>query len=420
MALSGEPDGPPIVAPGAPAAFANDRAAAIEALTAAHPGTRTVKVDGGHLLGERAAIAGLTRRGSVSPGGMCRLVHASDGLLAVNLPRESDLELVPAWLEQGVGDDPWETVVEGCERRRVSDLVERAALLGLAVALVPQPGEVADDDQSLSRHQGFPPEPSVVSSTARALVRREPGLVVDLSSMWAGPLCAHLLGLAGFEVVKVESLKRPDGARGGPAAFYDLLHSGHASVALDFGERRHLAALGTLLDRADVVVESSRPRALDQLGVGPRRILSRSPGTVWVSVTGYGRSGPWSNRVAFGDDAAAGAGMVATTDGGEPVFCGDALADPLAGLAAAAAALEMWVEGGGGLIDVAMRDVVGATLAGVRTRPPECRRATRRDGTWWLSGPGGQVPVAAPAARVASEPARPFGADTERILGALV
>lgn len=419
MALSGEPDGPPLVAPGAPASFANATAAMIEALTAAHPRTQTVKVDGGHLLGERAAISGLTRRGPVSAGGMCRLVHASDGLLAVNLPRESDLELVPAWLEQGVGDDPWETVVDGCERRRVADLVGRAALLGLAVARVPQPGEVAADDQSVSRHQGFPPEPSKVSITARGAVRGEPGLVVDLSSMWAGPLCAHLLGLAGFEVVKVESLTRPDGARRGPAAFYDLLHAGHHCVALDFGDRSHLAAIEALLDRADVVVESSRPRALGQLGLGPERILPRSPDTVWVSVTGYGRSGPWSNRVAFGDDAAAAAGMVVKGEDGTAMFCGDALADPLAGLAAASAALELWSDGSGGLIDVALRDVVGSTLAAVPVRPDVCHAATIRDGRWWLSGPDGQVPVAEPVARPASEPARPLGADTERILGSL-
>ncbi|GAB2869516.1 CoA transferase [Nocardioides pacificus] len=49
----------------------------------------------------------------------------------------------------------------------------------------------------------------------------------------AGPLCAHLLGLDGARVVKVESTTRPDGARRGPAAFFELLHAGHAQLTLD-------------------------------------------------------------------------------------------------------------------------------------------------------------------------------------------
>ncbi|WRZ90036.1 CoA transferase [Streptomyces sp. NBC_01007] len=51
--------------------------------------------------------------------------------------------------------------------------------------------------------------------------------MVDLSALWAGPLCAHLLGLTGARITKVESAARPDGARRGSAEFYRLLHQGH-------------------------------------------------------------------------------------------------------------------------------------------------------------------------------------------------
>lgn len=402
MALSGNPHGPPRVAPGAPAAAANDMAANIAALSAAHPALREVRVEGAALLGERAAIAGLSRRGRTSPGGMCRLVTAADGLVAVNLPRPSDVDLVAAWLEQPLDDDPWTVVEVECRRRAAVELVERAALLGLPVALVPQPGD--------------PPARWRTSRTAGGVVRGAPGVVVDLSSMWAGPLCAHLLGLAGFRVIKVESTARPDGARGGPAAFYDLLHAGHESVALDFASPVDLAALGRLLDSADIVVESSRPRALDGLGLGPARLLGASPDKVWVSVTGYGRSGPWANRVAFGDDAAAAAGMILTDEEGTPMFCGDALADPLAGLAGANAALELWGEGGGGLLDVSLRDVVASTLTGVAVRPAVSPAATQVDGRWVITGATGPVSVADPVARVATGRARDLGADTDRVL----
>src|SRR4029453_19173112 len=94
-----------------------------------------------------------------------------------------------------------------------------------------------------------------------------PPLVVDLSSLWAGPLCAHLLGLQGARVVKVESTGRPDGARRGPAAFFDLLHGGPRGVARDLRDPAGAACLRRLLAAADVVVEASRPRALRQLGI---------------------------------------------------------------------------------------------------------------------------------------------------------
>ncbi|MCZ7530079.1 MAG: CoA transferase [Acidimicrobiia bacterium] len=424
MALTGRAGGAPLVAPGAPATAARGAALAIRALTAAMssamPSASTVTVDGGRLLGEHAAILGLRRNGDVSPSGGCRLIPAVDGLLAVNLARPDDVDLVGAWLEVDVeGDDPWAAVVAACSTRSGAELTERAQLIGIPVALVPQPRDVVDDEQSRFRHQRFPVAPWRITREHAGVKPREPGLVVDLSSMWAGPLCAHLLGLAGFRVVKVESLSRPDGARRGPAPFYDLLHSGHQSVAFDFGDETDLARLGLLLDSADVVIESSRPRALDHLGLGPETVLSRSPATVWVSITGYGRVGPWRNRVAFGDDAAASAGLIACGADGGPVFCGDAIADPLTGLHGALAALAMYEGGRGGLVDVPLRDVVASTLGGSPNRPAVSVAAHRVGGVWTLATNGEQVAVHEPVARPAAGRAAASGVDTDEVLGAL-
>ena len=176
-------------------------------------------------------------------------------------------------------------------------------------------------------------------------------LVVDLSALWAGPLCAHLLSRAGARVVKVEDPRRPDGARGGPAAFFDHLHAGHEFRSLDF--RADAQALRALIASADVVIESSRPRALGALGISAE--AAADAGTVWVSITGHGRTD--GNRVAFGDDAAVAGGLVGSDEHGDPVFCGDALADPLSGLYAAGAALAQLRSGRGGLLDVAMSGV---------------------------------------------------------------
>ena len=199
-------------------------------------------------------------------------------------------------------------------------------------------------------------------------------VVADLSSMWAGPLCARLLGLAGATVIKVESPGRPDGARSGNREFFDWLHAGHRSLAVDFAAGAGRTALMSLLEVADVVVESSRPRALAALGVAPG-MIAHPPGQVWLSITGYGRSMP--ERVAFGDDAAVAGGLVGWTDsewagaeGAGPVFCADAIADPLAGACGALAVALSRSAGGGELIDLPMRDVAAAFAAAAPDHGP--------------------------------------------------
>jgi crotonobetainyl-CoA:carnitine CoA-transferase CaiB-like acyl-CoA transferase len=229
--------------------------------------------------------------------------------------------------------------------------------------------------------------------------RREPremkvggqGMVVDLSGMWAGPVCARVLGLVGMRVVKVESTGRPDGARAGNVRFFDWLHGGHESVALDLASASGRAALARLVAAADVVIESSRPRALVQLGIDAEAVVAARPGVTWVSITGYGRDGEAGQRVAFGDDAAVAAGLVAYDDEGLPVFCGDAIADPITGLSAAAGALASIAAGGGHLVEVPMVGAVAAACA----IPASPARATA-DAGWTITTPSGTHPVAPP------------------------
>ncbi|RMF21944.1 MAG: CoA transferase, partial [Deltaproteobacteria bacterium] len=250
-------------------------------------------------------------------------------------------------------------------------------------------------------------------------------LVVDLSALWAGPLCAHLLGLAGARVIKVESTGRPDGARGGPAAFYDLLNAGKESVALDFRNTDHLRVLERLIERADVVVEASRPRALEQLGIDAEHVVRSRPGLVWVSITGYGRDEPMRNWCAFGDDAAAAGGLVAgSTD--RPLFCSDAIADPLTGMHAAAAAVAAWRTGRACLLDVAMARVA-AYVAAFDTQPQSVgggRNVPAKENEYDARRAGAEPPeagqptrvaVARPRARKPAGRARPMGVDTKAI-----
>lgn len=351
MALTGRASEAPL-APSAPVASRIDAAGQVlRSLTEelASP----VEIDAPALLGERAAILGLRRSGEIAPGGRCRLLPAADGWIAVNLARPEDLELVPAWL----GIDPpappgWSAVAGAIAERDADDVVERAQLLGLAVSGTPSEGA---DVQLDARGTLDATTPFIARRLGERRRLRHRPLVVDLSSLWAGPLCANLLGLAGARVVKVESTTRKDGARAHPR-FFDLLHAGHDLVTLDLRSTEGVDRLHGLVNEADIIIEASRPRALDHLGLQPEEVLASSPGRTWITITGYGRTGPWANRVAFGDDAAVAGGLLVRDDRG-PLFCADAVADPATGLLAAVAGAASLVHGGGVHIDLALREV---------------------------------------------------------------
>jgi hypothetical protein len=328
----------------------------------------------------RAALLGLSRGGRRSAGRSCRIIGTADGWCAVSLARPEDLASLPAILEQDVDPDEAEAALAAAaETMPAKALADRAQLFGVPAA-----------ELGAARFL----------EAVRCMGRGEPGpvrdapLVVDLSSLWAGPLCAHLLGLAGAEVIKVESAARPDGARSGNAAFFDWLHAGHASVVLDFGTGEDRAELRRLIDRADVVIEASRPRALRNLGIDAEEVVASGPGRTWVSITGYGREGEAADRVAFGDDAAVAGGLVAWDEAGDPVFCGDAVADPLSGLYAARAVQESMAAGGGRLLDVAMAGVA-AHVADARLAIGEHRVLAVEDG-WSVDHGGETFPVVPP------------------------
>ena len=307
-----------------------------------------VRVDGTTLLRERAEILHIAPQGTVSAGGTCRLLPTRDGWIAMNLARATDVDLLAAWMGHEWmstnGDGvPWDAVEAALTSMDTEPAVERAQLLGIPVAAANTAPRVT--------------APVPVDRGGPARWMGESPLVVDLSALWAGPLCARLLGGLGARVVKCELAGRPDGARGGPPEFWDRLNGAKEHATLD------LSAIDRLLDGAAVVVTSARARAIEQLGLDlAGRVRDR--GLVWVAITGYGYTGPWRDRVAFGDDAAVAGGLAVAAGGPDaPVFVGDAPADPLAGLTGAvgaAAALEMR---SGAFIDVSMRDAVARALS---------------------------------------------------------
>jgi hypothetical protein len=275
-------------------------------------------------------------------------------------------------------DDPWPTVTELTSVTSAALLDERAALLGLPCAAL---GSIEAVE---SPAFGLPLGATLVQERPDVGKPIAGATVIDLSVLWAGPLCGQLLGTAGAHVIKVESSARPDGARQGSEAFFDLLNGTKHSVALDLRSTRGQAELLQLIHSADVVVESARPRGLEQMGIVAIDALCQARGpSVWVSITSHGRGPRQCDRVGFGDVAAAAGGLVAS-DGYGPCFLADAVADPLSGLVAAAAAIETLALGGRWLIDVAMAPMAASVsgppleVSSEVVLPPRSREVVRR------------------------------------------
>lgn len=376
LALTGPPDARPL---GPPEGFVPQLDALATSLTKRSVAIgHRVDLDGLAVLTERAALLGLWRGGRTSCGGATRLLPAADGWIAVTLARDDDIDLLPAWLgTDPVDGDPWPVVGDATRARSAEAVVGRGAELGLAVAHLPdpQPAEPAPTAHGIvTEHLG----------DADRVTSLEGVVVVDLSSLWAGPLATSVLADAGATVVKVESTQRPDGARAGSAAFFDLCNAGKWSIALDFSDdtdRQHLRAL---VQAADVVVEASRPRALAQLGIDTHDTVRRHTPRIWLSITGHGRSTAAAQRVGFGDDAAVAGGLVAWAEHG-PCFCLDAVADPLTGLTAADAVLGLLAQGGRWIVDACLARVA-ASFAGPTIPVPDeldafPPSATRRRGS---------------------------------------
>lgn len=399
MALTGRADGPPRLLPAGLAACADGALAALVAL--APPGA-LAGLRGSWLLAERAPFTGFRRNGPVSPGGSCRLLATADGTIAVNLAREDDWALLPAWLEAEVATD-WVSVATCVRDRPSAALLAQARLLGLAVAASPE--------AALPPWLSFAPSSPAGASAASPSVRAP--RVVDLSSLWAGPLCGHLLHRLGAEVVKVESLQRPDGARRGSPKFFDLLNAGKRSVALDLASEAGRARLRALLAAADIVIEASRPRALRQMGIEAEALVQQRPSLIWLSLTGYGRESEWENAIAYGDDAAVAGGLSAVLQQahGEAMFGGDAIADPLTGLHAALVAWARWQQGRGGVHALSLAGLVREVLDFDATADLPGRMAE-----WTARLEGSGQHIATPRRREPAGRAAALGADTAAVL----
>jgi len=170
--------------------------------------------------------------------------------------------------------------------------------------------------------------------------------VLDLGTVYAAPITAMLLGDFGAEVIKVEHPK------GDPARTHGLDKDGHGlwwkviarnkrTVTLNFSTPEGQDILRRLAEQADVVIENFRPGVMEKWGLGPDELFAVNPALVMLRVTGFGQTGPYASRRAFGTLAEAMSGLAHQTgqEDGPPTLPPFGLADGVSGVSGAFAVM---------------------------------------------------------------------------------
>jgi crotonobetainyl-CoA:carnitine CoA-transferase CaiB-like acyl-CoA transferase len=170
--------------------------------------------------------------------------------------------------------------------------------------------------------------------------------VLDVSTLFAGPLAATMLGDFGAEVIKIEHPKgdpvRYHGAsKDGVGLWGKVVGRNKRGITLYLGSPEGQDVFRRLVASADVVIENFRPGTLERWGLGYEELSRINPGLVLVRVTGFGQFGPYAGRPGFGTLAEAMSGFAAITGepDGPPTLPPFGLADGIAALAAAFATM---------------------------------------------------------------------------------
>jgi crotonobetainyl-CoA:carnitine CoA-transferase CaiB-like acyl-CoA transferase len=171
--------------------------------------------------------------------------------------------------------------------------------------------------------------------------------VLDLATLFAGPLAATMLGDFGAEVIKVEHPTKPDPSRGhgpsknGVGLWWKLLGRNKRAITLDLSKRGGRETLLRLAATTDVIIENFRPGTLEKWDLGWEELSAANPRLVLARVTAFGQFGPYARRPGFGTLAEAMSGFAAIT--GEPdappTLPPFGLADSITGLATAYAVM---------------------------------------------------------------------------------
>ena len=199
--------------------------------------------------------------------------------------------------------------------------------------------------------------------------------VLDFSHALAGPYCTMLMAAYGANVLKVEGPEPGDiGRAWGPpfqgedSAYFVGLNSGKKSLSIDLKDPQGLKICRDLAAEADIVIENFRPGTMNRLGLDYASLSAENPRLIYVSISGYGQSGPRRLEPAMDliIQSASGLMSITGTADGETVRTGHSVADVTAGLFAligAMLALEARHRTGRGqFVDVSMMDALMSTM----------------------------------------------------------
>jgi len=191
--------------------------------------------------------------------------------------------------------------------------------------------------------------------------------VIELAHIMAGPVCGLMLADLGADVIKVE---KPSGDHtrravppeiAGESAAYMMMNRNKRGIVLDLKSALGRDALARLLAQADVVIENYRRGTLERLGLGYETLKAQNPGLIYVSISGFGRTGPYADRAGFDLIAQGMSGLMSITGEGPdrpPVKVGAPVTDITAGILAALGTAAAYVHklrtGQGQIVDTSL------------------------------------------------------------------
>jgi len=207
--------------------------------------------------------------------------------------------------------------------------------------------------------------------------------ILELGHFVAAPFCTRLLGDLGADIIKVEPptgdpVRQWGEQVDGHSLWWSIHGRNKRSLALDLKSPQAAPIITTIVGRCDAVIENFRPGQLERLGLGPETLRAARPGLVIGHISGYGQTGPYRDRAAFGVIGEAIGGLRHLTNyrpgstDRPPVRVGVSIGDSIAGLYAAFGVMAaLWqrdrAEGDGGArsIDVALTESVLSMMEGM-------------------------------------------------------
>jgi crotonobetainyl-CoA:carnitine CoA-transferase CaiB-like acyl-CoA transferase len=203
--------------------------------------------------------------------------------------------------------------------------------------------------------------------------------IIDCCIYWAGPMATVLLADLGAEVIKIESIQRPDYLRllgGWPtpdgyewSAAFNGTNRNKYGVTLNLNHERGREIFRSLVKIGDIVTENFSPRVMENWGLSYDELKKINPRLIMLSMPGFGTTGPWRNYVTFGPNIEMVSGMptISGYPDGEPMMTGY-IADPIAGLMGAVAVMvalqHRHRSGEGQRIDMSQMEAVTALMGG--------------------------------------------------------